>query len=161
MECVLRLNTPTVDILSGVLIMAATNSEVEQLFRAFAETTNDRDFDRLPEIVSDDFVWRTPGAPGGEVHGPAAAREVMEGITTGFPDFHVEPGDVFVDGKEGMTTIRITGTHEAEFMDIPATNEEVELVGMSKLRVANGKLQKLHDVVNMQELLEQLGVAEG
>lgn len=140
--------------------MADNDSEVARLIQAFTETTNKREYDRLPEIVSEDFVWQTPGAPGGEVHGPAAARGVVEEITDGFPDFHVESGDVFADGNEGMTTIRITGTHEAEFMDIPPTNQEIELVGMSKMRIADGKLQELHDVVNMQELLVQLGVVE-
>jgi C-1 hydroxylase len=85
----------------------------------------------------------------------------MRGIIDGFPDFRVEHGDVFTDGNEAMTTLHITGTHEAEFMGIPPTNQAVELVGMAKIRVANGKLQELHDVINMQALLMQLGVAEG
>ena len=93
--------------------------------------------------------------------GSEGARDVMVGITDGFPDFQVEPGDVFTDGSEGMATLHFTGTHEAEFMDIPPTNQEFELVGMTKIRVSNGELQKLHDVVNMQVLLVQLGVAEG
>lgn len=141
--------------------MSATNSQVEQHIGAFIEITNDRDYDRLPEILSDDFVWRTPGAPGGEAHGSEGAREVMMGIIDGFPDFHVEHGDVFADENEGMTTLHVTGTHESEFMGIPPTNQEIELVGMSKIRVADGELQELHDVVNMQEMLVQLGVAEG
>lgn len=140
--------------------MSDNDPEVERLIRAFTELSNQRDYDRLPEILSEDLVWKTPGAPGGEVHGPEEARDVMTGITDGFPDFHVEPGDVFTDGNEGMTTIHLTGTHEAEFMDIPPTDQEIELVGMTKARVADGKLRELHDVVNMQALLVQLGVAE-
>lgn len=141
--------------------MTDNESEVERLIRAFAEIVNEQDYDRLPEIITEDFVWRTPAAPGSEVQGPEASREVMERITDGFPDFHAEPGDVFADGNEGMTTVRFTGTHEGEFMDVPPTAEEFELVGMSKVRVADGKLQEQHDVANMQVLLAQLGVAEG
>lgn len=136
-------------------------TEVERLIRAFAETTNDRDYDRLQDILTEDFTWRTPAAPGGEVHGLEATREVIEQVTGGFPDFHAEPEKVFVEGNEGIAVIRFTGTHEGAFMDIPPTNREVELVGTTRGRVDDGQLAELHDVVNMQELLDQLGVTQG
>lgn len=141
--------------------MSENRSETERLVHAFAETVSEQDYDQLPEILAEDFTWRTPAAPGGEVHGPEASREVMEQITVGFPDFHAEPGEVFVDGNEGIATVRFTGTQEGEFMEIPPTGQEIELFGMSKVRVANGKLQEQHDVANFQALLAQLGVTEG
>jgi predicted ester cyclase len=85
----------------------------------------------------------------------------MHRVVEGFPDFHADPGDVFVDGNEGMMTVRFAGTHENEFMNIPPTGREIELNGMSKVHVADGRIRELHDVVNMQSLLTQLGVAEG
>lgn len=140
--------------------MSKTTTEVQRLVQRFVEINNEHDHDRLPEIFSENATWRTPAAPGGEVHGPEAAKEVMHRVTGGFPDFHAELGDVFVKGNEGMMTVRFTGTHENEFMDIPPTGREIELHGMSKVRVADGEIQELHDVVNMQSLLVQLGVAE-
>lgn len=140
--------------------MSVTHSDVERLVRAFAETVNEQDYDRLSEIITEDFVWQTPAAPGGEVQGVDATREVMERITGGFPDFQAEPGDVFVDGNEGMSTIRFSGTHEGEFMEVPPTGERIELLGMTKVRVTDGKLQEQHDVVNFQTLVTQLGIAE-
>ncbi|WP_323674762.1 ester cyclase [Halorubellus sp. PRR65] len=141
--------------------MSATEVDTEQLIQAFAEIVNEQDYDRLPEVITDDFVWRTPAAPDGEVQGREATKEVIERMTGGFPDFHAEPGDVFVEGNEAMATVGFTGTHEGEFMDVPPTGEQFELVGATKTRVADGKLQEQHDVVNMQALLAQLGVAEG
>lgn len=140
--------------------MSDNGSEVERLVHAFAETMSEQDYDRLPGILAEDFTWQTPAAPGGPVRGPEASREVMEGIIGSFPDFHAEPGDVFVDGDEGIATVRFAGTHEGEFMRVPPTNREIELLGMSKVQVADGKLQEQHDVANFQELLAQLGVTE-
>lgn len=137
-----------------------SESEVERVLQAFVEITNEHDHDRLPEVFSEDSTWRTPAAPGGEVHGSEATKEVMHRVTGAFPDFHIEPGDVFVEGDEGMTTMRFTGTHENEFMNIPSTGREFELNGMSKFRVAEGEIRELRDVVNMQSFLEQIGVAE-
>lgn len=141
--------------------MSDTESEVERLIHAFAETVSQQDYERLPELLTENFVWRTPAAPGGEVHGSEASREIIEQITGAFPDFRAQPGDVFVDGNEGMATVRFSGTHDDEFMEIPPTGREIELVGATKVRVADGKLQKQHDVANFQALLEQLGVTEG
>jgi len=141
--------------------MSDSGSEVERLVHAFAETMREQDYDRLPEILAEDFVWRTPAAPGGAVHGPQACREIMEQITGAFPDFRADPGHMFVDGNEGMATVRFSGTHDGEFMEIPATGREIELIGATKVRVANGKLQEQHDVANFQALLAQLGVTKG
>lgn len=141
--------------------MSESETEVERLVQAFVEATNERDHDRFSEIFSEDATWRTPAAPGGKVTGPEAAKDVMDRVTDGFPDFRADPGDVFVEGDEAMMTVRFTGTHENEFMDIPPTGQEIELNGMSKVHVAGGKIQELHDIVNMQSLLSQLGVAEG
>lgn len=136
--------------------MSETESETEQLLEAFVETTNTRDFDRLSNIVAETFVWSTPAAPGGEVHGPNEAREVMEKITSGFPDFEVKITDILTSGDKGMAELEFTMTHEG----IPPTGQEVELRGTSKWQVADAKIQELRDCANMQELLDQLGVTE-
>lgn len=141
--------------------MSEHKTAVERLVQEFIEITNEHAHDRLPEIFSEDATWRTPAAPGGEVHGSEATKEVMHRVTGGLPDFHADPGDVFVEGNEGMMMMQFTGTHENEFMDIPPTGQEIELRGMSKVRVADGNIQELHDVVNMQSLLAQLDIAEG
>lgn len=137
-----------------------SDSEVKRVVQSFVEITNEHDHGRLPEVFSEDSTWRTPAAPGGEVNGPEATKDVMERVTGAVPDFHVEPGDVFVEDNEGMTTMRFTGTHENEFMGIPPTGREFELNGMSKFHVAGGEIRELRDVVNMQSFLEQVGAAE-
>lgn len=140
--------------------MPEAESDTERLLKAFTEVTNDRDFDRLSDIVAETFVWSTPAAPGGEVHGPDEAREVMEKITSGFPDFEVEVTDALTSGDKGMAELTFTMTHEGEYEGIPPTGREVELRGTSKWHVADGKIQELRDCANIQELLDQLGVTE-
>lgn len=140
--------------------MSETESETERLMEAFVEITNERSFSELSGIVSGSFVWTTPAAPGGEVHGPDEAREVMEKITSGFPDFEVEITDMLTSGDKGMAELEFTMTHEGEYEGIPPTGREVELRGTSKWRVADGQLQELRDCANMLEFREQLGVTE-
>jgi SnoaL-like polyketide cyclase. len=44
----------------------------------------------------------------------------MNRITGGFPDFHADPGNVFIEGSEVMLTMQCTGPHENECIDTPA-----------------------------------------
>lgn len=141
--------------------MLENEPAVERAIQAFGEIVSEQDYHRLPDLLAEDFVWRTPAAPDGPVEGVDEAREVMERITGGFPDFQAEPGDVFVEGNEGIAPVRFTGTHEGEFMEIPPTGREIELTGMTKVRVVDGELQEQHDVANMQTLLAQVGAVEG
>ena len=67
---------------------------------------------------------------------------------------------MLVEEDEGMAEVRFEMTHENEYEGVPATGREVELRGMSKWRVEDGKIQELRDYVNMQDLYEQLGVTE-
>lgn len=140
--------------------MVKTESETERLLESFVEITNERDFSRLSEVVAESFEWSTPAAPGGEVQGPDEAREVMEKITHGFPDFEVEITDILTSGNRGMAELEFRMTHEEEYEGIPPTGREVELRGTSKWHVADGKIQELRDCANMQELFDQLGVTE-
>ncbi len=138
--------------------MSEATSDTERIMEAFVEMTNERNYSKLPDIVSESFEWETPAAPGGGVRGPDEAKEVIEKIVNGFPDFNAELTDVLTSGEKGMAEVRFTMTHEGEYEGIPPTGREVELRGASKWRVADGKIQELRDCANMQELVEQLGV---
>lgn len=126
----------------------------------FVQMTNERDYDKLPDIFAESFRWETPAAPGGEVKSHEEAEEVIEKIVGGFPDFSAELTDLLTSDETGMAGVRFTGTHEGEYEGIPPTGQEFELPGMSKWTVADGKIQELHDYANMQDLVDQLGVPE-
>lgn len=140
--------------------MSESATDTRQVMEAFVEMTNERDYSRLPDICAESFTWETPAAPGGEVRGYDEAEDVIEKIVSGFPDFSAELTDVLTSDDKGMAVVRFTGSHEGEYEGIPPTGQEFELVGMSRWTVADGKIQELRDCANMQELVEQLGVAE-
>ena len=138
--------------------MPESTTDTRQLMEAFVEMTNARDYDRIPDILAESFTWETPAARSGEVRGYDEAEETLEKIVSGFPDFTAELTDMVTSENTGMSEVRFTMTHEGEYEGIPPTGREVELMGMSKWTVAEGKIQELRDCANMQELVEQLGV---
>lgn len=139
--------------------MTNSSADPEQRMYDWVELTNNQDVSQLQTVVSESFVWETPGAPN-TVQGIEAATEVVQMVTGAFPDFEIELRDALVVDDKGMAEVRFTGTHENEFAGIPPTGEEFELDGMSSWRVSDGKIQELRDYLNMQEFLQQIGVAE-
>jgi len=50
----------------------------------------------------------------------------------------------------------ITGTHDGELEGIPPTGRKLELRGMEKFRVVDGKIQEMRAYFDPQEIPEQL-----
>lgn len=53
------------------------------------------------------------------------------------------------------------GTHDAPFMDIPATGRAVEVSGFDRVRFWNGKAIEHWGVTDAQWMLQQLGQLPG
>lgn len=140
--------------------MPESTTDTRRLMEDFVEMTNERDYSKLPDILAESFRWETPAAPSSGVRSYDEAEDVIEKIVSGFPDFSAELTDMLTSDDKGMAEVRFTGTHEGEYEGIPPTGQKFELPGMSKWTVADGKIQELHDYANMQDLVNQLGVAE-
>lgn len=55
----------------------------------------------------------------------------------------------------------VTATHEGEYKGIPPTECTIEIRGMAKSHIANGKVQEDHLYYNFHELIDQLALTEG
>lgn len=139
--------------------MAETSSSKhDQLRNDYVDLWNG-DFSKL-DVVSETVAVYDPGAPDGEVHGRDALEALLEDVRTGFPDFQVTVEDTLTSEDLVMGEWTATGTHEGEFNDVPPTEREIDLTGMDKIRVADGKVQEHRLYYDLQEMFEQLGVAE-
>lgn len=140
--------------------MAEPKQEVESLLGDYIDVWNEADYSKLPDVVDESIDVFDPGAPGGELHGRDALEGFIREIRTGFPDFEVRLGDVLAADDIVMAEWTATGTHEGEFNGIPPTERELELEGMDKFLLEDGKLQEHRIYYDLQGMLEQLGVAE-
>lgn len=134
-------------------------TEHEQLLNDYAGLWNGDHSDF--ETVSESVLVADPGAPEGEIRGRDAFRSYLDELRTGFPDFHVRLDEVLAGDDVIMAEWTVTATHEGEFDGIPPTGRKMGFSGMDKLLVADGKVQEHHIYYDVQEMLEQLGLAEG
>lgn len=83
-------------------------------------------------------------------------------LRTAFPDLSVTIEDRIVGDGDGAVVERYTlhGTHDGEFMEIPATGNEVELSGTVIHYVTDGRVVESVSEFDGLDLMQQLGVVE-
>ena len=139
-----------------------TSTAVQQDLRALAhrfidDVINAQDLDRaLVDMVAEDFVELNP-LPG---QGPrrAGLGDVLAMMFAGFPDLRWTLHDTLVEGDRVMGFSTWTGTHEGEFMGIPATGRTATVEAWTIDRYRDGIFVESRIIMDVAGLLGQLGV---
>jgi len=125
--------------------------------RFINEVINGRDLDRaMDELVAEDFIEQIPFT--GQGPGRAGLADVLAGMFTGFPDLHWSVRDTLAEGDRVMAYSTWTGTHNGEFMGIPATGATVSVDAWTIDRYKNGQMTESRLIMDVAGLLVQLGV---
>jgi steroid delta-isomerase-like uncharacterized protein len=76
-----------------------------------------------------------------------------------FPDLRMVPEDVLVSGDKAVARVRATGTHEGDFMGMPASGRSIDVQLIDIMRFdGDGRAAEHWGVVDMLAMLEQLGM---
>ena len=64
-----------------------------------------------------------------------------------------------IEGDEKVAyQYNINGTHDGDFMGIPATGKKVSFIGMTFLNAVDGKCKESWGLMDMMTIMQQLGV---
>lgn len=96
--------------------------------------------------------------PDGDIHGPDGVKQLVSGLRTALPDFHMSTDDVVAEADKVVMRFTIRGTHQGEGMGLPPTGKRVVYTGIDIFRIAGGKIVERWGEVDMLGLLQQLGV---
>ncbi len=125
--------------------------------RRMYDLLNAGDLEAFGALLSEDFVEHeeTPGlAPTKD-----GVLEFFRMYRAAFPDLRMDPEDVVGSGDKVVARVRATGTHEGEFMGMPATGKSFDVQLIDIMRFAEDGLVREHwGVVDMLAMLQQLGV---
>jgi steroid delta-isomerase-like uncharacterized protein len=125
--------------------------------REFVERIQDQgDIDAVDDFLAEDFVDHTP--PPGMGDDREAVKQLFHAIRAGFPDHDAEVIEIAADGDLVATYKTFTGTHEGDFLGIPATGRKATIRVMDFVRFRDGKVSEHWNVVDMAGLMAQLGV---
>lgn len=132
--------------------MDHTNS-IQRLYNLI----NAGDIDGFGRQLADDFVERDeiPGLPPTK----EGVVQYFRLLLAAFPDMKMDVQDSFASGDKAVARLRVSGTHKAEFMGIPATGNLVSMNLIDIIRFGDDGLAREHwGVADQLALMQQLGV---
>ena len=106
------------------------------LIRGTMDAFNAGDLDTCVARLGPDFVMNLAGLP--PMRGPAVWRQGVDVIRRAFPDLHAHVDDIVAAGDQVALRLTFRGTHQGEFLGIPATGRTVEYVSHEFYRIADG-----------------------
>jgi steroid delta-isomerase-like uncharacterized protein len=125
--------------------------------RRLYDLINAGDLDGFGRQLADDFVEHNenPGVPPTK----AGTLQFFQMLISAFPDFRMDVQDVIASGDKAVARLRMTGTHQGEFMGIPATGKSAAMNLIDITRFSDDGLAREHwGVADQLALMQQLGV---
>jgi steroid delta-isomerase-like uncharacterized protein len=128
----------------------------EDTMKRLYELINAGDIDGFGDHVADEFIEHeeTPGfEPSKE-----GVKQMFHMYRAAFPDLRMEAEDVLVDGDKVVVRARATGTHQGEFMGMPATGKSVDIQLIDIIRFGDDGLAHEHwGILDALGMMQQLG----
>ena len=124
--------------------------------RAYEELWNERNVDVVDELVNEDFL--NHAAPPDRRRGRQSLKDIVRMFQNAFPDFRYEVADVISDGGKVAVRDVLRGTHQGDFMGIPATGNRVTMEAIHIYRLSGGKLAEHWVARDDLGMMRQLGV---
>ena len=128
--------------------------------RRMYELVNAGDVRGMGALIAEDFVdhEEIPGGGSGKEHVIA----FFEMQKAAFPDMAMTAEDLIDGGEKVVARVRFTGTHQGEFMGIPATGRAVDVPLIDIMGFGDDGLVHEHwGVLDAMAMMGQLGVIEG
>jgi steroid delta-isomerase-like uncharacterized protein len=129
--------------------------------RRMYDLLNAGDIDGFGDHLADDFIEHE------ETPGLAPTREGVKAFfrmyLAAFPDLRMEAQDVLMSGDKVVARSRATGTHQGEFMGMPATGKRIDVQLIDILRFGDdGRAHEHWGVFDALAMMQQLGaIPEG
>jgi len=123
----------------------------------YDEVFRRRHLDAVDELLADDFVEHTP-APG-QATDRQGAKDFIGQMLQAFPDLNFEIENQIAEGDTVAAVVTMTGTHNSDFLGVPATGRRVSVAVMDTGRVREGRFTDHWGLVDVPELMAQLSAA--
>jgi predicted ester cyclase len=123
------------------------------LRRAYEQVFSEGKLEVLDEDIAPDAIDHS--FP--ELRGVEAFKEPMAGLRTAFPDLQAKPEFIIAEGDIVMALATFTGTHQAEFLGIPATGKQITWSHVDINRIQDGKVVEAWHIGAPGAILQALG----
>ncbi|HEY3192704.1 MAG TPA: ester cyclase [Solirubrobacterales bacterium] len=127
----------------------------EMAQRWFSEVMSQGKLEVIDELCAADYTEHDP-FPGTSAD-VAGLKEGVTQIREAFPDLQATPDDIVVEGDRVAVRSTVRGTHEGDFMGIPASGKKIEVSNFDFVRIENDQAVEHWGVIDTAALMEQIG----
>ena len=135
-----------------------TSDRIKELMRRFYdELVNQGKLDLIDELLSENFVEHE------EFPGISQDREGVKQffamLRAAFPDVTMTPEHIVVEDDIAVGNVKVRGTHQGEFMGIPASGRSIDVREVDVVRFEGDVAVEHWGAFDAIHLLEQLGAS--
>lgn len=137
--------------------MSTTEQQNKEIVRSYLEAFNDRDGDRLSDLLAEDVVHHGIHE---ELRGVDEILEFLDRHFEAFPDYSGDTERIVAEDDGVVVRYSVSGTHEGDYLDVEPTGMRAEWTGMVMYRIEKEQIAEIWLEEDRLGLLEQLDVVE-
>ena len=119
------------------------------------EVITQGDLDIAAQFVWEDVVEQVPFP--GQGPGLEGLKDVLRGMRAAFPDLVFSIEEQVAEGDKVASRFEWSGTHQGEFLGVPATGRQVRVWGIVIDRLVEGRIKDTRIIMDIFGLMMQLG----
>ena len=134
-----------------------STQENATVVRRFAEEVITKgDIDSAARFVWEDVVEQVP-LPG-QGPGLEGLKDILRSMRSAFPDLNFAIKEQIAEGDKVASRFEWAGTHQHDFLGVPATGRQVRVWGIVIDRLEEGRIKDTRIIMDTLGLMTQLGV---
>ena len=118
-----------------------------------AKIFQEKDIAALTSLMRDDYIQHNPLVR----QGSKGFQDFFQAWFEASPDFRFELKQIVSEGDKVWVYGTYSGTHQGDWLGIPATGNAYKFDAVDIFRVQDGKLAEHWDVLDVYTLFKQLG----
>jgi steroid delta-isomerase-like uncharacterized protein len=135
-------------------------AENETLIREWLKAFNERNYDRMDDILAQDIQWEN--VPTRQIFsGPEAVKGYVQGWVAAFSEGKTENHEVHAGEDFAVAEFAGRGTHDGTLQgpagEIPPTNRSVDLPFCDVYHIRDGKIAEARTFYDTATIMSQLG----
>ena len=126
-------------------------------FVEFINSANEKIGD---EIISPSATFHVPFLPK-PVQGPSGYLQIIGMMRQAFPDVQWSLEETVIEGNTVAARFILRGTHQGDFLGVPATGKSIQAQAMNIYRFTDGHITEEHGLPDLFGLMMQIRPADG
>ena len=119
------------------------------------EAFNKGNLSVLEKVLHPEYQYWSPDS---QLKGISQLADFIREFRGAFPDLSLQINDFFSSKERTCTAFTLKGTHEQNFMGIPATKKSVEVHGMVISRIKDNKIVEDKEILDNLTFFQQLNI---